>query len=177
MEKYSPEILEDFHNTVRNIVLIPDAGSSKNTSYTCRLSYFGGIFVNPFGIDAYQLVESLIHEYYHQRLWQWWSYEDIDGLPPFEVCITSPMTGLSRPVSVMLQAFAIYISVLHFYCHAHNNFPPTTASILESLNKRVEHIRQGIPPLYERLKGSINSTTIASSMIDFLFDEFSKIPA
>ena len=70
------------------------------------------------GFNTPLTAESLIHEYYHQRIWLWWLIEAPAHLPPREVMMTSPVSGQQRPVCVMMHALLIYASLIDFYSWA-----------------------------------------------------------
>lgn len=156
LRAYSPELALEFEEAIKCIVLTPDLGSPDRWSYNCRLRYFGGIFVNPFRTNDLGLVEGFIHEYYHQRFWQWWSYEALDGMRDEGITIRSPITGNQRSIPVMVQALAIYVGVLHFYRFALDHEASWYSSHRDWIRGRVEALSRGIPLLYGTLEDSIS---------------------
>lgn len=175
LRQYSPELWADFQQVISCIVLTPDFGHPDRWSYSCRLSYFGGIFVNPFRVNEYGMVESLIHEYYHQRLWQWWAYEELSGMPPEEVTVISPITGNRRSVQVMVQALVIYISALHYYAHELQQHTAQQAQELAWLTRRAQLLHKGIPQLYDNLRAICPPQTATLLFLDYLMEQFSAI--
>jgi hypothetical protein len=157
----------DFMKVIRHIILTPDIGNSDRWSYNCRLLYFGAIFINPFRVNPYGMVESFIHEYFHQRLWQWWAHEEIEGLPTDDVMVRSPITGNLRSAAVMLQALIIYISVLHFYHQQLDAKRDDPAQLTELLASRASKLQRGILLLYEELRKVVPQKTTAYSLMDF----------
>jgi HEXXH motif-containing protein len=175
LRQYSPEVWADFQQVISSIVLTPDFGHPDRWSYSYRLNYFGGIFINPFRVNVYGMVESLIHEYYHQRLWQWWAYEDLPGMPPEDVTVISPVTGNRRSVQVMAHALLIYISALHFYAHQLQQPTAQEAQEREWLTRRALLLHEGIPQLYESLRTTSPPRTAALVFLDSLMEQFSAI--
>jgi hypothetical protein len=82
-------------------------------SFSMRTSYLGAVFSAI--CDPVALGENLIHEHYHCRLWAWWLVERPEDLPSDELVIQSPITGMARPIIVMMQALLIYVALLGYY--------------------------------------------------------------
>jgi hypothetical protein len=175
LECYSPELMSDLQEVVRTIVLVPDLGDAKRWSYNLRLSYFGGIFINPFVVGVYGLVEALIHEYCHQRLWQWWTYEPPTGLPPEDMMIQSPVTGRNKSAMVMVHAFVIYVSVYNFYVT--QVLPSGDVSMEEErwVVDRICLLSKTIPELYRALCSQLQSGTVITSILDYAMERFKLI--
>src|SRR5205085_5909118 len=95
------------------------------SSFSARMFYAGGIFSSLLRGNVPALVENLIHEYFHQRLWVWWSIESPQDLPPETLMIESPVTRTQKSVRVMVHAFLIYIGVCAYYRFALENEPLT----------------------------------------------------
>jgi hypothetical protein len=115
ISRYDDSLLEDLSRVVSWVVLTPDFGDSKRWSYSFRLGFFTGVFVNAYRCNEYGLAEGLIHEYYHLRLWQWWYFEPLVGLPDEDRTIVSPVSERTRSVAVMTQALLIYIELIRYY--------------------------------------------------------------
>lgn len=113
IEQYSPALLQDMLAAVAYIVVLKQTGDSKRSSFSCGLDYYGAVFIAASG-GVETLIEGLIHEYCHQRLWSWYYFETRNGaeLPVGE--IVSPVTGRSRPAYIMLQALIIYLEICRF---------------------------------------------------------------
>lgn len=175
LESHSSELVSDLQKVIRTIVLVPNLGDRKRWSYNLRLAYFGGIFINPFVVGPCGLVEALIHEYVHQRLWQWWAYEPPSGLPPENATIRSPVTGRMKSASVMIHAFVIYVSACDFYLNwvlRGNRVSEEEKCWAET---RVELLSDAIPMLYTDLCSQLRSGTVISAILDHAMERFRLI--
>src|SRR5262245_26076919 len=79
--EYAPPLFQDLDPVISWVALLPARSSLLSTSL--RLSYFRALFLNSSrrDVDVDVLAEQLIHEYYHQRMRQWWFYEPVEGQP------------------------------------------------------------------------------------------------
>ena len=162
-----PDVFADFEDVVSTVVLVPDLHDQARWSYNLRLSYFGGIFLNAYATTGVQgLVEGLIHEYYHQRLWQWWAYEQPDGLPPEEATLRSPVTGRVKSVRVMIHALLIYVAIYDYYLSQRGGDEDAWVSA------RLDLLRTAIPELHRSLSAWIGSGTILRAMVDDAAERF-----
>lgn len=115
LKKYSTEIYSGFCDSVRVLALTGEPVEDVPRSFSARTLYSGGIFSAIKLNNVPAMVENLIHEYYHQRLWLWWMIEGPADLPDEQTRIVSPITGATKTVQVMLHAFLIYVSVIDYY--------------------------------------------------------------
>lgn len=168
--EYSGDLAADLFRCVSTIALTTDLGHAERWSFNLRLSYLGGIFVNPFRVNHLGMAESILHEYYHQRLWEWWAYDPLDGIPAEDVTVVSPITGRCRPVSVMTHALVIYAGVVHFYDQMKSDSRDLTSDDRAWIEARCLQLRPGIEPLYERLAAAINTSSRAHMFLDFVRD-------
>lgn len=149
LQRYSDELLREIDRAVQVIALTWQNGSP---SFSFRLGYSGGIFVNPFWESGYGLAEAILHEYCHQRLWQWWHYSPLFQVGIEDWQVTSPVTGNRRSIFALLQATLIYAECISFYIHKIQCNPSNVKWIL----KRVDNLRQKLPLLIERVKLEID---------------------
>jgi hypothetical protein len=177
---FDRRLYEDFQDLISTIVLVPSGrerdgvpfDSRRQTwSYNLRLRYFGGIFVDATHVDAHAVAEALLHEYLHQRLWQLWELEHPEGLPAPHVTITSPMTGVTRPAYVMVQALLIYVAAhaLHRAAVGAGRRPPATPWV----HARITQLSEGIPRLRTALRAVVPRGSRADGLLDVgaeLFD-------
>jgi hypothetical protein len=123
LRRFSPELYEGFCDAIGLVALTSEPVGEVPRSFSARMFYAGGIFSAILKDNAPSLVENLVHEYYHQRLWLWWSIEAPEDLPPQDMTIRSPVTGADKSVQVMLHALMIYTSVCHYYDFALSKEP------------------------------------------------------
>lgn len=171
LANYSSDLVSDLLNVVRTIVLVPDNGDAQRWSYNLRLAYFGGVFINPFVVGAHGMVEGLIHEYCHQRLWQWWAYEAPAGLPSEDQVTKSPVTGRIKSTRVMLHALLIYVSVHHYYLNTIDSIR-LEDSEREWIAGRVALMSEAIPQLYQELCSQIQRPSDVSRLLDYVMEKF-----
>ncbi len=113
--RYDADLHQGVTSAIGVIALTGEWHPGDRISYSMGRSYTGGIFASVCTESAALLAESLIHEYYHQRIWLWWLIEAPSDLPPRDVTMTSTVSGQQRPVSVMMHALLIYTSLIDFY--------------------------------------------------------------
>ena len=168
---YSGPLIDDIQEVVRLVVLTPDLLDDKRWSYNLRMAYFGAIFINPHPIRVYGTAESIIHEYCHQRLWQWWTYDPPVGLPAPELEVLSPVTGRMKPIQVMVHALVVYVLANDFYrwCLATGSGPREEG---EWLGQRQKHLAQGIPRLHHTLSEEVEAGTPLQALLDHSLDRF-----
>lgn len=163
---YDPALAEDLENAIEWIVLTPDFGHPHRWSYNLRLGYFRSLFLNPYRLNYSSFAESLIHEYYHQRMWLWWAYQPLDGMPE-EVTVVSPVTGRERPFPVMVQAFMIYVGLINFYrtigAGRRKSEPSSTWE-----SSRLAEIIRAVPLLYQALARKVEPGSETRALLDFL---------
>jgi hypothetical protein len=109
---YSDELANAVLDTIGTIAFTSDE-LSVTRSFSMRTAYPGAVFSAI--CDRASLAENLLHEHYHCRLWRWWLAERPPDLPSDEIVINSPLTGMKRPVSVMMHALLIYVSLVDYY--------------------------------------------------------------
>jgi hypothetical protein len=149
---YCPVLFEGFSEAIGTIAVTAEQGKNIRHSYSAEVTYAGGIFVSIPDDNIPSLVEGLIHEYYHQRLWLWWLIEPPADLPPETLTIVSPVTNTERSALVMLHALLIYVSACDFYRDAVMRYEATAAWCAEHLAHLERGTRQLIAEL-ERVLG------------------------
>jgi hypothetical protein len=171
LARFEPEVAEDFARVVQRIVLTPDLGDDLRWSYNLRLAYFGAVFVNPFRVGVAGMAESLLHEYVHQRLWQWWAFEPPDGLPGFETTVLSPVTERPKPAPVMVQALVIYVAVHRLLAAAlvADGLPPAER---DGVEERVARLRRAIPILHGRLREVVPAGSSVARLLGLARERF-----
>ena len=169
LERYSGELYEGFREAIGTVGLTGEPEVAERSSYSSRMYYAGGIFSSLLQDNVPALVENLVHEYYHQRLWVWWSIEAPEDLPDESVTIQSPVTGMQKSVRVMLHAFLIYIGVCEFYrfALAHEQLPDHVAAWV---GRRLAHLTNGSIELRARLIESLQPYPESLRLAQFLGD-------
>jgi hypothetical protein len=177
LAELEPDVYADLQDLISTIVLTPSGHQAacfdsfrQTWSYNLRLRYFGGIFIDAAHVDAFAVAEGVMHEYLHQRLWQWWELEHPDGLPPPQATLTSPMTGVVRPTYVMVQALLIYVAVhaLHARALSRGRHYPVTPWV----HARVAHLTDGIPRLLTALRAVVPRGSTTDLLLDVGSDIF-----
>jgi HEXXH motif-containing protein len=176
LRRHAPEILSDLCAVIRTVVLVPDLHDARQWSYNLRLGYFGAIFVNVFPLGRHAIAEALMHEYIHQRLWEWWTYEPPDGLPADTVSIRSPVTDREKPALVMLQALLIYASAHRFYVSASHD-DTLSSEERDAVEQRMSRLSTAVPELAETLRAHIADDTRAARIVDRASDAFAEAHA
>ncbi len=113
--QYDAELYRGFTEAVGTLAITGEWEPGNRSSYSTGSVYTGGIFTSICADSPALLVESLVHEYYHQRLWLWWLIEAPSDIPARDVTIVSPVSKQERPVQVMMQALLIYVSLTDYY--------------------------------------------------------------
>jgi hypothetical protein len=113
--RYDVELYGGFIEAVGMLAITGDWNLGNRSSYSNGSVYTGGIFTSLCADSPTLLVESFIHEYYHQRIWLWWLIEAPPDIPDRSVTMVSPITNQQRPVQVMMQALLIYVSLTDYY--------------------------------------------------------------
>jgi hypothetical protein len=172
-----PDLGEDLWAVVRTTILTPRLGAGQGWSYNLRLAYFGGIFLDPFAVGPHGIAESLLHEYCHQRLWQWWAYEPPSGLPPPSATIRSPMTGRDKPALVMVHALLIYVAAHAFHRACLHQGRWVKEDELSWMKARENHLRQSVPLLYQALCTQVASETTVRRLLEHVMAAFAEAAA
>ena len=164
LDSYDSSLTGDLASSISRIVLTPDFGDDIRWSYSLRLRYLSGIFINPYRVNRHGFVESMIHEYCHQRLWLWWSFDPLDGITDNGRQVISPVTGRRRSLAVMFHALLIYIAVEDFYrhCLAEEEMPVVER---DWCVERHKHLGKALPELYSRLTGCIDQESIGGRVL------------
>jgi hypothetical protein len=177
LRRVTPDLADDFAELITVIALMPDEEEAAKPadsmrlrwSFNLRLRYFGGIFLNLYPVDVYGTLEGVVHEYYHQRLWQWWELDHPTGIPDPAAMIVSPVTGLQRQAAVMVQALLIYVGIHSVY----RLIDPVALAVSPSwLQTRMRHIARQVPPLYSSLRQVILPDTVIARVLDATMDCF-----
>ncbi len=157
MMAYDRELAAEFCRIVTTVALLPPLAEPSEPddpalrwSYNLRFRYYGGIFVNPYLVDAFGLAEGMIHEYIHQRVWLWWMVDHPSGIPPVDSKILSPVTGAVRAGHVMFQALLVYTAALDFY-RCMEDRTDAGPGISEWARRRMALLESALPVLAERL--------------------------
>lgn len=167
-----PDVMDDFDDLIGTIVLTPpvvsdsDAPGRRRWSYNLRFRYFGGIFLDLHSVDVFAAAEGLIHEYYHQRLWQWFEIEQPSGIPSSAVRVVSPVTGNTREARVMVHAFFIYVAALDLYRKASSSDPLAVAAATPWVESRHRQLARAIPVLYDDLMRAVDHDTMVGQAIE-----------
>jgi hypothetical protein len=174
LRRFEPEVAADFHRVIGTIVLIPPlpgpAGQVRGLrwSYNHRFRYFGAIFLDLARVGPLGAAEGILHEYYHQRLWQWFEMGRASGIPDPSVFITSPVTGERRQAGVMVHALFIYTAALEMYrkiaASGYGDQRETTAW----LEPRMRLLAEAIPTLHRTLAENVNPDTTVGQSLDYL---------
>jgi hypothetical protein len=123
LRQYDSELYDGFTDAVGTLAITGEWDLANRSSYSTGSLYTGGIFTS-LCVDSPQLlVESFIHEYYHQRLWMWWLIEAPSDIPDREMTVVSPVSGHERSVQIMMQALLIYASLTDYYRWAYHGAP------------------------------------------------------
>jgi hypothetical protein len=179
LRRIAPTLADDVAELVAAIVLLPDEDREPTAdpmrlrwSFNIRLSYFGAIFLNLYPVDVYGTLEGLVHEYYHQRLWQWWELERPSGIPDPATTIVSPVTGLERSAAVMTQALLIYVGMHSLFraLEAHGDVWPGAST--DWLAARIVHLGAHVPTLHATLRRIIPDDTTLARALDMTMEYF-----
>lgn len=175
MRKFSRDVWDDFQEAIFNIVLLTDPPGHAVDSLTMTSKYYGGIFFNGFRGDSYKGVESLVHEYIHNRCSLWWELVPPTGIPGDDKFIVSPVTGNKVLASTMIHAFIIYVSALQFYRHVQRTELPSDAVVRRRLNARASHIASNIPALHRRLNRLVGKGTDMKKLFEYLMEVYEPL--
>lgn len=175
MRDFSDDVWRDFQDAISNVVLLTSPGKRAISSMSMRCKYFGAVFLNPFVTDEYKAVESLMHEYIHERSELWWEIQRPTGIPDKKIHIVSPMSGRSVRADVMIQAFIIYISALQYYRHVQGTRMPSNRLQAQSLNRRASHVARHVPALQRRLKRAVGKGTDIAKLFDYLLEVYEPL--
>jgi hypothetical protein len=172
-----PGLEEDLWAVVRTTVLTPSLEDGQRWSYNLRLAYFGGVFLDPFIVGPHGIAESILHEYCHQRLWQWWAYEPPSGLPPPSATVRSSVTGREKPAAVMVHALVIYVAAHSFYRVRLNQGAWAEEDEMRWVEARENHLRHSIPLLYQALCTQVAPETTIRRLLDHAMAVFAEAEA
>jgi hypothetical protein len=165
LKDYSKELWASVAETVRTIAFTSDS-VSVTRSYSPRLSFLGGIFCAVCRPPL--LVESVLHEHYHCRLWTWWLVEPPADLPGDEMQIISPLTRRRRPASTMLHALLINASLIDYYGFAlSGQLRPAERRCCEG---RLRKLRMGAVALVDILHAELKGRPHCARYISVLSD-------
>lgn len=174
LERVDAALYQDLGEVVQVIALLPPLPSSTWTgthppqshwSFNLRLRYPGALFVNPFTVGASGLVEGLVHEYVHQRLWLAWELDPPDGLPPWEMQMVSPVSGVQRPVRTMIHAAVVYRTVIQTHT-ALLDEGALSQPQAQWCRARRDHLRAHLPELFEQLRQRLEPGMGARQLVE-----------
>jgi hypothetical protein len=150
LAQYDQALSQGFRLAVGTIAITGDWRPGDRIGYSTASAFPGAIFASICTDSAPLLVETFIHEYYHQRIWLWWLIENPADLPDQDIMMISPVSGQERAVRVMMQALLIYVSLADYYHWAANMFPDDEAWIVQ----RSQTLRTGA----YKLRGTLRKT-------------------
>lgn len=151
LRQYDDELYNGFTEAVGTLAITGEWNLGNRSSYSTGSVYTGGIFTSLCADSPTLLVESLIHEYYHQRLWLWWLIEAPSDIPERDVTIVSPISKQERPVQVMMHALLIYVSLTDYYRWAES----LSAGGAEWIEKRWRTLQSGAVELLSVLRDAL----------------------
>jgi len=122
LESYCPLLRSRVDSTARTIV-------ATARSYSCRLMYFGGIFIDVSVKDPIALAEAILHEYSHLELWRLWEVSPVLAVKHDGTYVESPVTGRLLPKDIMAQAYLIYLECSMFLSWAADTCNSTSARV------------------------------------------------
>jgi hypothetical protein len=157
VERLCPDLFRDMTQLIGAVILTPDFGHPTRWSYNLRLRYFSGVFINVFRTNKCAFAESLVHEYCHQRLWLWWSYDSLLPVSYDQITVQSPVTGNNRNARVMLHALIIYAIALGMAKGLLNDDEISVAE-KEWAQNRIGLLSKAVPQLAERLLAVLTTT-------------------
>jgi hypothetical protein len=136
--------------------------------FSCRMDFFGCIFVDTGYDGGDRIAETLIHEYMHQILWVAWAEDH--PLPSHlrNHLVVSPVTGNERSLETLLQAYAIYAEAVRYY-----NWLQTACveSRLRSVNQRRAHLYVSRARLGDILRQYNDAVSFCDAVDDIWFLE------
>jgi hypothetical protein len=167
LARFSARMLADMDLAVHTIGLTWDNGFPSSSS---RLGFNGGILVNPYWNNGQAVAASIIHEYCHQRLWQWWHFAPLVSSHQQDLQIRSPVSGNNRSLLALLQALLIYVECLDFY----------QREILDGAvdawpAQRAEHLRKTLPDLFSSVENAVHDNPRISAYLRIVRDEYREI--
>jgi HEXXH motif-containing protein len=163
---YSDQLYHGILETVRTIAFTSD-DHQVTRSFSMRTAYPGGVF--SARCDPIALAENIIHEYYHCRLWTWWLIERPQDLPGDDISITSPVTGMSRPVATMMHAALIYFSLIDFYrvlCRDIDKASDCTQR--RFCEGRLQQLERGAPAVLHSLRNMLQDRPESLRFVDIV---------
>jgi len=166
---YSPELYAGFCEAIGVVALTGEPDVQDRSSFSARMYFAGGIFSSLLRDNVPALIENLIHEYFHQRLWVWWSIEGPQDLPPETVTIVSPVTKTQKSVRVMLHAVLIYIGVSAYYRFALEH-EVMSVQAREWVERRHARLSAGCADLRELLLESLGAYPESRRLAQFMAD-------
>lgn len=166
MARFDALLAEDFQRTVRVVAFTTPLRDPSQWSYNLRLQYLGGVFIDPHPLSIVRLTEGLIHEFCHQRLWEWWAYEPPRGVDEGAI-VRSPVTGRERTVLVMLHAMLIYAQLVHYH-----RFLAADATLAEderqAAAERAAKLAAALPPTFALMSRHTRSRSRARRFVEFV---------
>jgi len=165
LKTYSQELWSGVSETISVIAFTAD-DLAETRSFSMRTSYIGGIFSAICQPPA--LVENIIHEYYHCRLWTWWLVDRPADLPPDDVVIRSPVTGATRPVAVMMQALLIYVGLIDYYRFVEGS--GGEGAPIAQARSRLDQLESGSAALAQMLRSELNHYPGCRKFVEILSD-------
>ena len=165
LKAYSSELYKNFRLRIRTIALTPPIRDEARRSFSCRLGYYGGIFIDVIPGDVIDAVVNLLHEYCHQQLWSFWFLRPESAIGEEGVSVRSPFTGRALPAPVMAQAYLIYSATLDFlrWAALSSNQRPA----LDRIANDIQKIERGLPELKASLSKSLRNSSSLTDLFAF----------
>jgi hypothetical protein len=170
LRRYCPALAIAFCDTIGTLAFTGGDLGAYARSYNAELAYLGGIFTVIAANNLPALVENLIHEYYHCRLWTWWLIEKPADLPPRESMIESPITQTSKPIVVMMQALLIYAGVIDYYRFVLSEAHGFDPDVLNVSAERLQLLENGTTKLVDCLDHELRDRPESRRFTAFVSD-------
>jgi hypothetical protein len=161
--RYDATLHNGFTEAVGSLAITGGWSLADRASYSSGSNYTGEIFTTLCPGAPTLLGESLIHEYYHQRLWLWWLIEAPSDLPGREVVMVSPVSGQERPVQVMMHALLIYMSLVDYYRWAERASDDLDGA---SIRRRWRTLEAGATELLAALRKALAERSASLRFVD-----------
>lgn len=170
LRRYCPALSTAFCDTIGTLAFTGGDLAASARSYNAELAYLGGIFTVIATDNLPALVENLIHEYYHCRLWTWWLLEKPVDLPPRELTIVSPITQTSKPIVVMMQALLIYAGAVDYYRFVLSDSHFYDREVLAEAAERLQLLEDGTVKLVDCLDHVLRDRPQSRRFTSFVSD-------
>lgn len=165
IDLFCPDLSGRLRSRISCVAFIPKQRYSSK-SYSFRNHFIGGVFVSI--ASPPEIAEQLIHEYYHQQIWPWWLFERPVDLPSDATTLTSPVTGATRAVPVLFQAFLIYASVCRFYAFLIKAQESLSDEEYSQASGRLDVVAPALRKLGEALSWALRDAPRTREQLEFI---------